>query len=180
MSVWVYEKNGKVVSRVSDAWEDTILDGIETAVGEEGVVPERDKREGDKKTPRGVYWIDKTFGWGELPEGRDFLIQGIEHLKVSGPDEYFWVDDSESALYNQIYTGKDAPFSSAEDLYQPGYRYALVLSYNKERAPYRGSAIFVHVLEPGKTSTLGCIAYPEDVFLLIVAYLDIQSVFKIM
>ena len=73
-----------------------------------------------------------------------------------------WVDDPKSSLYNTWQTNpSNGRWNSAESLNQPGpYALAQVIDYNTARAPYSGSAIFLHVDTGGATA--GCVAIGRD------------------
>lgn len=118
-----------------------------------------DKREGDRRTPTGTYSFTQAFGSLEDPGS----ILPYKQL-----DEYdYWVDDPNSAHYNQMVSTKSVKrdWNSAEHLIgvMPQYRYSLAISYNTaDRVPGRGSAIFLHGYHTWKTWTEGCIAIPEE------------------
>lgn len=116
--------------------------------------------EGDKKTPVGVYYFTKAFGNAADPGcAIDFT-----HCDSS----YYWVDDSDSAYYNQFvstkYVRKD--WSSAEHISAVGdrYNYVLALNYNSACTPGLGSAVFLHC---GNSNTTGCIAIPQSAMIQI-------------
>lgn len=118
-----------------------------------------EKKEGDKKTPLGLYSFTMAFGIKEDPGSV------LPYHKVAAGD--YWVDDSASKYYNQLVntasTKKD--WSSAENMaaYAPHYNYGLVLDYNRERIPYKGSAIFLHCTMPEETAgSSGCVKIPEE------------------
>jgi L,D-peptidoglycan transpeptidase YkuD (ErfK/YbiS/YcfS/YnhG family) len=119
-------------------------------VGYNGVVPAASKREGDGRTPAGVYGMRS--GFGALPNpglARNWTV-------VDAND--FWVDDSASAYYNTHQRGPaNGRWTSAEKLLnRPAYDYAQVIAYNEARIRGRGSAIFLHVGTGGATA--GCVS----------------------
>lgn len=123
-------------------------------VGRSGVG--RDKKEGDGKTPLGVYDVKRAFGLAENPG------TGIPYVQVTSAD--VWVDDPASRYYNQS-ARNDAPdkdWQSAEKLIEVGdaYKYAAVIEYNTtDIVKGAGSAIFLHC-STGRP-TAGCISIPE-------------------
>lgn len=128
-------------------------------VGFQGVAPRGAKREGDLRTPSGVFTLGRGFGARSDP-GVVFRWTRTDRRDV-------WVDDSGSELYN---TWQREPangrWESAESLYQPlDYAYAQVVAYNAARVPGRGSAIFLHVDDGDPT--LGCITVPRAELLAI-------------
>lgn len=115
--------------------------------------------EGDEKTPRGLYTLDEAFG----------TKAGLEDFKVpylQVDDGYYWVGDNASPYYNTMVdirkVGNIFDTAASEHLSTCGgkaYHYCMAVGYNKERTPYKGSAIFLHCTDgPG---TAGCIAIPE-------------------
>jgi L,D-peptidoglycan transpeptidase YkuD (ErfK/YbiS/YcfS/YnhG family) len=112
------------------------------------------KREGDLKTPAGVFPLRGGFGIYGNP-GLD-----LGWFRVDSRD--VWVDDSKSSLYNTHQrTPASGRWTSAEPLDNaPSYNYAQVIGYNEARTPGRGSAIFLHV-DHG-SGTAGCVSVPTS------------------
>lgn len=116
-------------------------------------------KEGDGKTPVGVYKFSKAFGILSNPG-----ISSMPYLQVD--ETHHWVDDPNSAYYNQCVSTRDVvvDWNSSEHLYKvsPHYNYALALNYNKECKPNAGSAIFLHCASKSFGTTAGCIAISES------------------
>jgi len=112
-------------------------------------------KEGDGKTPTGVYRF--MFGFGNMSDPGC----GLSYTQVD--DSYYWVDDSDSAYYNQFVTTNEVTkdWDSAEHIagVKSSYNYVLALDYNVECMPGKGSAIFMHC---APTSGAGCIAVSEE------------------
>lgn len=115
-------------------------------------------KEGDRKTPTGMYRF--LFGFGNEPNPGTALSYTQADLS------YYWVDDPDSAYYNQFVSTSKVrkDWDSAEHIagVKDSYNYALALDYNKECTPGLGSAIFLHCTP---TSGAGCIAVPENVMI---------------
>lgn len=115
-------------------------------------------REGDEKTPTGLYKMNTPFGTAMAQEGFP-----ENYLQVD--ERYYWDGDSASACYNKLvnmdeYTAFDR--SKSEHLSSYGgaaYHYCIDTGYNFEGTPNKGSALFLHC-SAGK-NTAGCIAVPE-------------------
>lgn len=121
------------------------------------------KREGDLRTPAGVFAMRNGFGVNANPG-----LGAGSWLRVDGRD--VWVDDSGSALY---YTHQRSPaagrWDSAEQMQQsPAYSYAQVIGYNEARAPGAGSAIFMHV-DQGH-GTAGCVSLQTSALLSVMRW----------
>lgn len=114
------------------------------------------EKEGDGKTPVGVFHFIKAFGTKENPG------TSLEYTVVD--ESNYWVDDPNSQYYNQFVSTNEVTmdWESAEHLteYEEWYYYCLALDYNIERESGKGSAIFLHCTKTGPTA--GCIAIPEQ------------------
>lgn len=123
------------------------------SIGKNGIGKER---EGDCKTPSGVYHFTMAFGSMVDPGSL------IPYTQVD--ERHIWVDDPSSALYNRFVDTTQAvkDWNSAEKLClsSSSYNYALALDYNSACIPGKGSAIFMHCLP---TKGFGCIAIPQEV-----------------
>ena len=117
-------------------------------------------KEGDAKTPTGVFHFNRAFGIAEDP--------GCAIPYVKADDNTYWSGDPrEGYHYNELVSLKDLPDLSKEDSehiadYPYHYQYCLNISYNEEGTPGLGSAIFLHCFGPAKPFTGGCVAIPED------------------
>lgn len=149
LTLWYYERGTD--GRLSEVF------GTRGTCGRAGITA--DKVEGDKKTPAGLYSFLMAFGLKDDPGSQ------ISYRKVQDGDCF--VDDVESRYYNQYVKAGEAQadWRSAEVLKNQGpcYNYALVLDYNKDCVPGRGSAIFLHCPKVvNDTYTAGCIGIPEE------------------
>jgi L,D-peptidoglycan transpeptidase YkuD (ErfK/YbiS/YcfS/YnhG family) len=134
-----------------------VVDGPWTAwLGRRGVSP--DKREGDRKTPAGLYGIGRMM-YGIAPNPG---VRFRYHRIVCGD---WWVEDPRSAHYNRFHhvrCGTQPPFHMvSEDLSRSptAYRHFAVIRYNDDPVvPGRGSGIFLHA-STGRP-TLGCVSLP--------------------
>lgn len=115
------------------------------------------KREGDGKTPIGVFGFMEAFGIMENP--------GTEMEYTQVDERHYWVDDSNSNYYNQFVSIDEVEidWESAEHIceYEESYDYVLATSYNAEGIPGVGSAVFLHCTEDDSDATAGCIAIPK-------------------
>lgn len=116
------------------------------------------EKEGDGKTPIGVFTFTKAFGILENPG-----LVTMPYLQVD--ETHHWVDDPTSKYYNQCVSTRDvtSDWNSTEHLYKyvGDYNYSLATSYNEECIPYVGCAIFLHCTNSVFGPTSGCIAVPE-------------------
>ena len=156
--IQAFEKTG-------DTWSEALGD-IPAMIGAKGLTS--DKREGDKKSPQGVFTLGPCYGREANP--------GTRMPFTVFPEDSYWVDDVDSPLYNTYQTGPvDNRWKSAEELYKVGYpyKYFVVINYNtREREKGRGSAIFLHIWLGEDIPTSGCTAVSEENLLKIIKWLD--------
>jgi L,D-peptidoglycan transpeptidase YkuD (ErfK/YbiS/YcfS/YnhG family) len=152
-----YERDGNGWREVFGPWF--------ANVGRNGVAPYGAKREGDGRTPSGVYGLDFMFGV-EADPGTHYPYRRITGSNI------VWDDDSNSANYNRwIDTSTASAGVGPEPMYNtPSYNYGAVIAYNTARTPGLGSAIFLHVSHG--SSTAGCVAVPTDQLLALLRWLD--------
>jgi L,D-peptidoglycan transpeptidase YkuD (ErfK/YbiS/YcfS/YnhG family) len=137
--------------------------------GKLGFAPFDEKREGDKRAPTGIFSIERTFGYGKKAKTR------MPYTQVTELD--YWIDDANSPDYNK-WVKLDAPqpkeIKHNEPLKRDDhlYRYAIVVEYNVERIPGKGSAIFIHWERSPGAYTSGCIATSKENMLSLFKWLD--------
>lgn len=109
------------------------------------------KKEGDGKSPEGIYELGSAFGYGGAPEGSNWSWRETQ-------ENDFWIEDSNSEYYNQFVNADNVAkdWKSAEKLYISKFRRALEVLYNKDNEKGLGSAIFLHIWINEKTKTGGC------------------------
>lgn len=119
--------------------------------------------ESGMSSPRGRYSIGIAFGRFGNP-GTKLSFRDIE-------DNDYWVDDSNSSLYNTWQTGSaNGRWSSAEKMNIAAYNYGFVINYNTDqRTPGLGSAIFFHV---SSSYTAGCTGTSQENVIQILKWLD--------
>lgn len=113
------------------------------------------KKEGDQKSPTGKYTINSTFGYLGNP-GTKLNFKNASMNDV-------WVDDPHSKFYNtwQQKNNLNKDWLSAEEMTHRLYRYGIIINYNLELIPGKGSAIFIHTVDSESGFTNGCIAIKE-------------------
>ena len=116
-------------------------------------------REGDSKTPVGVFTFMMAFGIHSDP--------GSPMGYTQVDETHYWVGDSSSDKYNQFVSTRDYdafdPKQSEHIIdYKPAYHYCLNISWNIDGTPGKGSAIFLHCYTKNKF-TGGCVSLPEEV-----------------
>lgn len=133
-------------------WTETL--SCSARVGKNGITSS--KREGDGKTPTGIYSFGQAFGVAGNP--------GTSRGWLQVNNNHYWVDDVNSPYYNKLVDASQTgiQWSSAEHLigYPTAYRYAIAVNYNTACTPGAGSAIFLHCSTGG--STAGCISVSQS------------------
>lgn len=133
-------------------------------------------REGDMKTPQGVYHFNRAFGIADDPGSL------IPYVKVD--DDTYWSGEHwEGGRYNELVNAKDFPeiakrHEDSEHIadYIYHYQYCLNISYNEKRVPGLGAGIFLHCIGPARPFTAGCVAIPEDVMKFVMQRVDEKTV----
>ena len=129
-------------------------------------------KEGDAKTPTGVFHFNRAFGIADDPGC------AIPYVKVDD-DTYWSGDPREGFHYNELVNINDLPeldiaSGDSEHIidYPYHYQYCLNISYNEEGTPGLGSAIFLHCFRPAKPFTGGCVAIPEEHMKYVMQHVD--------
>lgn len=117
-------------------------------------------KEGDAKTPVGVYHFNYAFGIADDP-GCVFPYQKVTE------DDYWSGDQRDGYHYNEMVSIKDLPDLDTDESehiveYPYHYQYCMNISWNEKGEKGKGSAIFLHCLGPYKPYTGGCVAIPQD------------------
>jgi len=166
-----------VVGKRGLAWGQNILPVPKTA--------EDLKKEGDMKTPSGLYGLCFAFGYAPNPPER----MAWPYLPID--ENFVGVDDPKSRYYNCIVNQKtlqDHDWKSAETMYRADglYKWGIVIDYNFGNEKYTslpasfspslsetgaGSQIFFHIWRGEGQGTEGCIAMPEEKMLELMHWL---------
>lgn len=155
-----------VVGRSGTAWGD----GLHGNGGRNGPT----KREGDGKSPAGVFAIGSSYGYAaDKPAGSKLAYSAVD-------DAWKCVDDPASTHYNRVLDQKTTTidWKSAEEMKRPDALYELVLdvAHNTRRAPEHGSCIFLHVWSGPDSTTVGCTAMDKPILANLIATLDPRAV----
>ena len=135
--------------------------------------PLRTKREGDKRSPAGVFQLGSAYGYDAIWAARTKL----KYVTVTAAD--LFVEDVGSEFYNRQIR-LDRPASTDWELSQqmeqtdPAHRLEVVVEHNTPSPiPGAGSAILLHIWRAeGKKFTTGCTAMSDSSIESIVAWLD--------
>ena len=141
---------------------------FDCTLGRAGVILPADKKEGDGKTPLGIFPLR------QLLYRADRVAEPITGLPVEIlTPETGWCEDPAHPDYNKKIT---LPHPSVHDRMTREdhvYDYTVVIGYND--APIvagKGSAIFLHLAKPQFTPTEGCVGLRADDMLEVLKYCD--------
>jgi D-alanyl-D-alanine dipeptidase len=125
------------------------------------------KREGDGRSPAGVFGLPFLFGEG---------VSGFRYPYRRMNRFSRCVDDPRSRNYNRIVDSRRVPadYRSYERMkFLSGlYRYGIFVAHNPGRTPGAGSCIFMHIKRRDGKPTVGCTAMSSAAILQIMRWLD--------
>ena len=133
------------------------------------------KREGDGRSPAGVFAIGEAFGYAAHAE------TGLQYDAMDAGD--YCIDSRDSPLYNRIVdTAQAGPAIVSQstepmrrDLHVEGdqrYRLGFVIGHNAGGVPMAGSCIFGHLWKSPDSPTTGCTAMAPDTMQALLGWLD--------
>ena len=154
------------VEKREDNWQ-MVFEPINAVIGEKGFAPTEEKREGDGKTPSGIYPLKMTFGY-------DATITTKMPYRQALADD-IWVDDPNADDYNHWTKKQETSAASYEKMKRNDnlYKYGIIIEYNTNPVVKgNGSAIFMHIWKGKNIPTAGCVAVSEENILKILEWLD--------
>lgn len=129
----------------------------------------KNKKEGDGKSPIGMYSFGTAFGSQSKPSKLK-----LPYKRSTKYD--YWIDDVRSKDYNKWVTYKGDPkkkWKSFERMNHELYKYGVVINYNMNPIiKGKGSAIFLHIWRNENGVTSGCVATSEKNLLTILRWID--------
>lgn len=158
-----------VMEKQTDKWL-TAFEPFDAVIGRNGFAPPGEKKEGDGKTPSGIYPLKLTFGYDESVETKMPYRQVLE--------DDIWVDDVNDNDYNRWTKQSKTRAASYEMMKRRDdlYKYGVVIEYNTDPViKGNGSAIFLHIWKGKGVPTAGCVALSEDNMLKILRWLDPEA-----
>ena len=133
------------------------------------------KKEGDKKTPKGIYEIENLYYRRDRIKKIETKLKLIEIKKSMG-----WCDDIKNKKnYNKLININEK--TKHEKLLRKDNKYDLLIpiKYNfKKRILSKGSCIFIHLTKNYKP-TAGCIALSKKDFLIMLKLIGRKTKIKI-
>jgi L,D-peptidoglycan transpeptidase YkuD (ErfK/YbiS/YcfS/YnhG family) len=168
-SLFSNERKVYALEKKGDDWK-MAFEPFNAVIGKNGFAPTGKKREGDGKTPSGIFTLQMTFGYEKsiktnMPY-RQALLDDI------------WVDDTNADDYNRWVKKLETRAASYERMRRDDnlYKYGIIIEYNTNPVIRGyGSAIFFHVWRGENIKTAGCVAVSEQDIVKILAWLDPQA-----
>ena len=137
------------------------------SIGKKGLT--KNKIEGDKKTPVGI------FSLGNLFYRKDRNVKPLTKLKcVPIEKDMGWCDDVKSKKYYNRLININNQKISFEKLFRKDNKYDFIIPINyntKKRELAKGSAIFLHLSKQLKP-TSGCVALKMKDFLILIKLIN--------
>jgi len=157
------------LERRNGRWQSPFLP-MEGMIGRNGFAPPGEKREGDGRTPSGIFSLGTVFGYEpSFPTIMPYRQVTVDDL---------WVDDVYAADYNQLVKRGTTRASSFEVMRRDDdlYKYGFVVEYNTNPVVKgHGSAIFFHLWRGKGTPTEGCVALSEEDLMQILRWLNPEA-----
>lgn len=140
------------------------IDGV---IGRNGFALPGEKREGDGRTPAGIFPLGTVFGYEpSFPTRMPYRQTTLDDL---------WIDDVQADDYNRWVRRGTTQAASFERMKRDDdlYKYGIVVEYNTNPViKGQGSAIFVHLWRGKGIATAGCIALSDEDLIRILKWLD--------
>jgi L,D-peptidoglycan transpeptidase YkuD (ErfK/YbiS/YcfS/YnhG family) len=157
------------LEKKNDRWQGPFLP-MEGMIGRKGFASPGEKREGDGRTPSGIFPLGTVFGY------EPSFPTMMPYRQVTTDD--LWVDDIHAADYNRLVQRGSTRASSFEVMKRDDdlYKYGIVVEYNTDPViKGYGSAIFFHLWRGRETPTEGCIALSEEDLMRILRWLNPEA-----
>jgi len=140
-----------------------LMPSFRAVIGKKGLASIGKKKEGDLKTPAGLYPIGVAFGTRPLALKMDYKY-------ITAEDKF--IDDVTSKQYNTWVSGSTNA-KSYESMFIEPYAFGAVINYNRNPTiAAAGSAIFIHLWRSPSSPTAGCIALEKKHLLRLLHWLD--------
>jgi len=154
-----------------------IFEDIDVNLGRNGLAWDQDdkrflhvsnqpfKKEGDGKSPAGVFPLLWSFGY----EKNSFVFPFLQT-----DEKDICVDDINSSLYNSIIKMPHKKPNSFEYMHRDDeqYKLGIVVDYNPSKIKPRGSCIFLHVQKEPNHPTAGCTSMSYENLYKLLLWLD--------
>jgi L,D-peptidoglycan transpeptidase YkuD (ErfK/YbiS/YcfS/YnhG family) len=119
------------------------------------------KKEGDMKSPAGIFYLGPAFGYAGKSS-----TQWIHFPYLHATDTLLCIDDPHSVQYNKLVStdSTEADWRSHEEMHRKDldYKWGIFIQHNFHPVrKFMGSCIFFHIWEGAGEGTAGCTAMEE-------------------
>lgn len=139
-------------------------------IGKNGMIPDKEHKEGSDKTPIGRYGIKRNCGIAPSP--------GVKMPYTSVIDVMYWTGETDGEIpFNSLVNlrqYKDLDEETSEHLYELEYedQFCIGIDFNPEEEADKGSQIFIKCLSSDRPYANGSIEIPEDIMKLLIKYIQ--------
>ncbi len=154
------------LEKTDSSWRQAMAP-LDAVIGRNGFAPPGEKREGDGRTPSGIFRLKTAFGYPSSAPTQMTYRQMLE--------DDLWIDDPNDPDYNRLIRQNQTKAASYEKMKREDdlYKYGIVIEYNTDPVIKGfGSAIFLHVWAGANSTTAGCVAASEKDILKILGWLN--------
>ena len=145
--------------------------GLAWGRGLQSVKPGLQKKEGDQKSPAGIFRFGPAFGYAAA---NDIPPLKVPYIQVT--ENQICVEDEHSRFYNQIVDETRVPkdWKNRESMLRKDeqYKWGIFVNQNLPPRDEGGSCIFFHLWRAPGSGTLGCTAMTEEHILTLLQWLD--------
>ncbi len=133
------------------------------------------KKEGDKKSPAGIFTIGTAFGYADKKDAA-----WIKNPYIHAFDTLICVDDIRSVNYNRLVDKDSAKtdYNSFEYMHRKDdyYKWGLFINHNSDKVVAGdGSCIFMHIWKNDHEGTDGCTAMQEANILRVLHWINAKD-----
>ena len=166
-----FERNGKAWKQVGAAHPVNLGNkGLAWGKGLHSAKPGLQKKEGDQKSPAGLFRFGAAFGYAPASE----VSFKLPYAPIT--ETQICVEDSQSQYYNQIVdeTRVVKDWDARESMLRKDeqYKWGIFVKHNMAPEAEGGSCIFFHLWRKQGSGTLGCTAMSEENLLALMRWLD--------
>jgi L,D-peptidoglycan transpeptidase YkuD (ErfK/YbiS/YcfS/YnhG family) len=172
--LYKFEKKGKAWKQVGHSHPVNLgKNGLAWGRGINSPKPGLQKKEGDLRSPAGIFRFGTAFGYA--PAGS--LPLKLPYVPIT--ETQLCIEDSNSNYYNQLVdaTQVKEDCKALENMLRTDqqYKWGIFVKQNLPPEPESGSCIFFHLWRKPGSGTLGCTAMAEDNLLTLMKWLDPQK-----
>ena len=166
-----FEKQGKRWKPVGESHAVNLgIKGLAWGKGLHSPKPGLQKKEGDQKSPAGIFRFGEAFGYAPA----DSVALKIPYRPITATQ--ICVEDPASRYYNQVVDAEEVAqdWEARESMLRSDeqYKWGIFVKQNLPPESDAGSCIFFHLWRKPGSGTLGCTAMPEDRLLDLMQWLD--------